>query len=195
MAAMTSVPRRLATLLAGLLLAALAACGPAEPVATPTDTITIAPSADLTPTGQPTDGVTTPSDQPSLTPVPGGSTPEPVEPGGGTTLTEWGWILDRVPEGFPVYPGADVADGVSEPTSGAWIADAAARPVADWYVGVFTELGWSSIDVGSALEDGTQVLDLASDLPECRVQVTFRPAGGSTMILVLYGAGCAGGDV
>ena len=40
----------------------------------------------------------------------------------------------------------------------------------------------------------TRVLDLASDVPECRVQATFHPAGGSTMISVLYGAGCAGGD-
>ena len=38
------------------------------------------------------------------------------------------------------------------------------------------------------------MLDTVSDLPECRIQTTFRPAGGSTMITVLYGAGCAGGQ-
>ena len=66
--------------------------------------------------------------------------------------------------------------------------------VAAWYVDSFEAFGWSRIDLGSALEDGTRVLDLGTDLPECRVQVTFRPAGGSTMIIVMYGAGCAGGD-
>jgi hypothetical protein len=38
------------------------------------------------------------------------------------------------------------------------------------------------------------VLDVLGDLPECRLQLTFRPAGGSTMITVLYAAGCAGGE-
>ncbi len=78
--------------------------------------------------------------------------------------------------------------------SGAWITDAGVDSVAPWYVSAFIDLGWSQVDLGSPLEDGTRVLDLASDLPECRVQITFRLAGGSTMIIVLYGAGCAGGE-
>ena len=38
------------------------------------------------------------------------------------------------------------------------------------------------------------MLDVSSDLPECRLQLAFRPADGSTIIKVLYGAGCAGGE-
>ena len=34
------------------------------------------------------------------------------------------------------------------------------------------------------------MLDSQADLPECRVQTTFRPEGGSTMITVLFAAGC-----
>jgi hypothetical protein len=130
-----------------------------------------------------------------LTPVPGGATGSPELPDRpATTVTDWGTILDRVPDGFPVYPGARIADGVDEPVSGAWITDAGVDGVAPWYVSAFEELGWAQVDLGSALEDGSRVLDLASDLPECRVQTTFRPAGESTMIIVLYGAGCAGGE-
>jgi hypothetical protein len=194
MAPMTTALRRPATPIAALLLAMLAACGSSQPAATTGEPVG-APSATAgIPAGPTATGPASATGGPSLTPVPGGSTPEPVDPGGGTTLTEWGRILDRVPGGFPVYPGAGPADGVTEPTSGAWVAAAGTARVADWYVAALEELGWSSIDLASPLEDGTQVLDLASDLPECRVQVTFRPAGESTMILVLYGAGCAGDD-
>jgi hypothetical protein len=136
-----------------------------------------------------------PSPQVGLTPVPGGASGSPEVPDRpATTVTEWGTILDRVPEGFPVFPGAAGSDPFDGPASGAWEAVAGVGQVADWYMEAFEELGWSQVDLGSPLEDGTQVLDLASDLPECRVQVTFRPLGGSTMISVLYGAGCAGGD-
>jgi hypothetical protein len=34
---------------------------------------------------------------------------------------------------------------------------------------------------------------MQGDLPECRVRLTFRPAGGSTMITVLLAAACFGG--
>jgi hypothetical protein len=194
MASMTTALRRPAILIAALLLAMLAACGSSEPAATPAGSVGTSPATTGTPAGPTATGPSSATGEPSLTPVPGGSTPEPVDPGGGTTLTEWGRILDRVPEGFPVYPGAGPADGVTEPASGAWVVAAGPARVADWYVTALEALGWSSIDLASPLEDGTRVLDLASDLPECRVQVTFRPAGESTMILVLYGAGCAGGD-
>ncbi len=194
MATMTTTRRRLATMLTALLMAALTACGESGPAVMGSPAVpSVGPAAG---SGTP-DASSQPAPataQPVLTPVPGGTTPEAVDPGTGTTITDWGRILDRVPDGFPVYPGAASTGEVNEPVSGAWLADAGPAAVAGWYVGRFEELGWSSIDLGSALEDGTRVLDLASDLPECRVQTTFRPAGGSTMILVLYGAGCAGGD-
>ena len=178
----------LALLVAGLLIASLAACGSPGPSSTEA-----APSA-ATATASP--AVATPA-TPSveLTPVPGGATGSPEIPDRpATTVTAWGTIVDRVPDGFPVVPGARIADGVDEAVSGAWITDAGVDEVAPWYVSAFTELGWSTVDLGSVLEDGSRVLDLASDLPECRVQTTFRPAGESTMIIVLYGAGCAGGE-
>ena len=121
--------------------------------------------------------------------------PEPTQPpGGGTTDTEWGAILDVVPDGFPVIPGARPAEGLDEPASGWWLAEAGVDEVASWYQGALAELGFTVGDLSSPLEDGSRVLDVSSDLPECRLQLAFRPADGSTIIRVLYGAGCAGGE-
>jgi hypothetical protein len=110
----------------------------------------------------------------------------------GTTKTAWGVILDAVPDTFPVFPDATLASPVPEAVSGAWIATATVDEVAVWYHDAVLAAAFASADLGSALEDGSRVLDVQGDLPECKVQVTVRPAGGSTMISVLYGAGCAG---
>ncbi len=176
-------------LVAASLAVSLAACGGPGPSGTGA-----AGPATASPAGPAPASQIAPSPA-ELTPVPGGATGSleiPDRPA--TTVTDWGTILDRVPNGFPVYPGASIADGIDEPVSGAWITDAGVDSVAPWYVSAFMDLGWAQVDLGSPLEDGTRVLDLASDLPECRVQTTFRPAGGSTMIIVRYGAGCAGGE-
>jgi len=120
-------------------------------------------------------------------------TDPPDVPGGGTTETEWGTILDQVPGGFPVFPGASPAEFAEGPVSGAWLAGGDVGAVSAWYVDALATAGYSN-DLSSPLEDGSRVLDTGSDLPECRIQTTFRPAQGSTMITVLYGAGCGGGQ-
>jgi hypothetical protein len=185
------VRRLLPLALAGLLGAAVAGCGaegpPAE--ASPRATAAVTPSSPATAPSSPEPTV-------DLTPVPGGAsaTPDDRYGGGPTAETEWGTILVNLPEGFPRYPGSAGVDPMDGPATDALEVVAPVDEVAAWYQGAFDELGWSHIDLGSPLEDGTQVLDLGSDLPECRVQLTFRPLGESTMIIVLYGAGCAGGD-
>lgn len=160
--------------------------------------------ASTTPPGSPGAAPTTPPEAtPDLTPVPTPvataapttdvpvTEPPPPPAGDGTTETPWGTILDAAPDDFPVMPGAAPADP-DEPASGAWISDAGMDEVAAWYEGALAAAGYG-VDLGSALEDGSRVLDARTDLPECRIQVAFRPAGESTMILVLYGAGCAAG--
>lgn len=182
-------------LLAGVLAGALAACGGPAPTASPSSA---APSGATTAPatagpGDPTPVVTT---APELTPVPG-TTDEPIPPvnGGGTTPTEWGTILNDVPEDFPVYAGAKPTEVDDGPSSGAWFAEGAAvDDVAAWYRQRLEALGFTTKDLSSPLEDGSRVLDTVSDLPECRIQTTFRPLDGSTMIIVFYGAGCAGGE-
>ncbi len=93
-----------------------------------------------------------------------------------------------------MIPGARPAEGFDEPASGWWLAEAGGDEVASWYQGALAELGFTVGDLSSPLEDGSRVLDVSSDLPECRLQLTFRPVDGSTIIRVLYGAGCAGGE-
>lgn len=151
--------------------------------------------------GRPTAATATPAPTPAaeLTPVPGGATTapvteKPVPTRASTTVTDWGTILDGVPDGFPVYPGASSADVSPGPLSGAWLAEAPVDAVAMWYQDALEGAGFTTQDLSSALEDGSRVLDTVSDLPECRIQTTFRPVDGSTMITVLYGAGCAGGE-
>ena len=65
--------------------------------------------------------------------------------------------------------------------------------MATWYQDALEATGASTLDLSSPLEDGSRVLDMQGDLPECRVRLTFRPEGGSTMITVLVAAGCVGG--
>jgi hypothetical protein len=120
--------------------------------------------------------------------------PEPMPTRLGVTDTPWGAIIDQVPGDWPVFPGAEPVEPGEGPASGAWLAPEVPGTVAGWYRDALAGLGFTSMDLSSPLEDGTQVLDIVTDLPECRIQVTFGPAGGSTMVTVLYGAGCAGGD-
>ncbi len=184
-----------AVLLAGVLAGALAACG--SPTPSPASSSSSPSKATAGPAvSAPEDPTPIATEGPDLTPVPG-TTDEPIPPvnTGGTTPTEWGTILNDVPEDFPVYAGASPTEVDDGPSSGAWFAQGAAvDEVAAWYRARLEALGFTTQDLSSPLEDGTRILDTVSDLPECRIQTTFRPLDGSTMIIVLYGAGCAGGE-
>ena len=131
---------------------------------------------------------------PSLTPVPGAQSngPGPVGTLIPTTQTDWGEILDDLPASFPLYPDADVAELPGEVVSASFEAPADVDPVVAWYTDAFTERGYA-VDTGTALEDGSRVMDVAADLPECRIQISFRPADGSTIMTVLVASACATG--
>ncbi len=169
----------------------VAGCG-ASTAATPS---AAAPSAVAQRSATPSHAAT-PKPTPVLTPVPGGGSDEPVPPpvNPGTTVTDWGTILDAVPKDLPVYPGAEPAELPDGPNSGAWSVGADVEAVSTWYRQRLKEAGFTNLDLSSPLEDGSRVLDITTDLPECRIELTFRPVNGSTMIIVMYGAGCAGGD-
>jgi hypothetical protein len=179
---------RLPAVVGPMLAIALAACGAGSSA-----TVSQAPasqqpaaSAALTPE---------PATQPAPTPVPGGVTPEPVPVGTrvSTTQTAWGEILDAVPGTLPVFPDAQPTEWPDEAVSGAWLADTGIDAVASWYRDELASQGWGQVDLSDPLEDGSRVLDAWADIPECRLQAAFRPAGESTIITVLYGAACAGG--
>ncbi len=187
-APMRNAIRLLAPLALALLLGA---CG-----STPTGSPTSPPAVSAAPTAAPGRTPKASSTLAEPTRVPGGDTsaPQPIPTTVGTTQTTWGRILDAVPSTFPVFPDATVADTPAQAVSGAWVSKASASEVATWYHDALLAANFAQVDLGSPLEDGSRVLDVQGDLPECKAQVTVRPAGGSTMITVLYGAGCAGGS-
>jgi hypothetical protein len=115
---------------------------------------------------------------------------DPFPSRGPTTQTEWGEILATLPDSFPIYPGAGRVD-LPETATASLSAEADAESVAAWYTDTLAGLGYQ-VDASDPLEDGGRVLDVRADLPECRLRIDFRPAGDSTIITVLYGAGCAG---
>src|SRR3954452_4459303 len=127
-------------------------------------------------------GQTAVAEQPSLTPVPGGQGIQ-TDPAGThipTTPTGWGEILDALPDSFPMYPGAEIADVDGGLFSGSFGANASAADVAAWYRAALGAR--DAVELSQPLEDGSLVLDAQADLPECRIQMAFRPADGSTII-------------
>ena len=157
--------------------------GPSSPAATAAAVRSTASPA-ATPTPKPTPVGASPAAH-SAGPA---AAPTPV----GVTKTPWGSILDAVPETFPVYPKATVADPPADhAVSGAWGSTASVPQVSTWYRDALRRAAFAKVDLGSPLEDGSRVIDVQGDLPECKAQVTVKPLNGSTMITVLYGAGCA----
>jgi hypothetical protein len=191
-ATMQRMPARfMRTVPAGLVAVAivLSAAGCLED---PAPTVTPRPASSSTSPS----GTAGPDPTPVPVPVTPGPTeePEPVPTQVGVTDTPWGAIVDEIPADWPVFPGAEAVEPDEGPASGAWLAPADVDPVARWHRDALSGMGFSTDNLSSPLEDGTRILDIVTDLPECRIQVTFRPVEGSTMITVLYGAGCAGGD-
>jgi len=185
---MRSVNRILVLLALASLVAACGTPAAPRPTASPASSA-FASGSDA---AKPTPGPTAP---PSSAASDGATIPPAPSPTAvGRTKTPWGVILDAVPDTFPLFPDATPADPLPQAVSGTWITKATVDEVATWYHDAVLAAAFASADLGLALEDGSRVLDVQGDLPECKVQVTVRPAGGSTMITVLYGAGCAAGD-
>jgi hypothetical protein len=185
MRAVTTRPVATLALAAVVAGALIAGCNSASAPPDPTAVAVATPSASTEPSTAPA---------PSLTPVPGGQSTGPGSVGTliPTTQTDWGEILDDLPAAFPIHPDADVAEVPGEVVSGSFEAPADVDALVAWYTDTFAERGYA-IDAGTALEDGSRVMDVAADLPECRIQITFRPADGSTIMTVLVASACATG--
>lgn len=187
--------RALILVLVVSMAAMVAACN-ASATATPTPSALAGPaSAGTTSPGPTITADETPSGTaggPTLTPVSSGVTisPGPAATRISSTQTDWGAILDALPDTFPIYPGVTQAEPPPEPVSAAFDVTDPMDRVVSWYRDTLAGAGFSLIDLSAPLEDGSRVLDVQSDIPECRIQLTFRPRGESTMIIVRYGAGC-----
>jgi hypothetical protein len=178
-------PVVLLVLVASLALAACESSREPSPAPSVGGAASDAPSATPVPTASD-------AAEPSLTPVPGGQTidPGPLPTRTGTVQTEWGEILVALPASFPIHPQAGSVDLPGTATASLSVP-VDLEAATDWYVEALGGKGYQ-LDLSDPLESGTRVLDVASDVPECRIRMDFRPEADSTIMTVLYGAGCAG---
>jgi hypothetical protein len=139
------------------------------------------PSPDVTATGSPV--------APSLTAVPGASSPSPSGPA--TTNTDFGKVWDALPPSWPAMPGQS-ASGVASDASASLVVKGQPVALARVLAAALETRGWK-VDVGSPLEDGSVVLDATMQPAGCKAEARFSPdAPGSDTdtLLVYYGATC-----
>lgn len=160
--------RLLFPLLAMAIVALVSACSPTEPTTTSGPSSSHAPASDPVASAAPSAAPTT-----------------------GQTDTDWGRIWDDLPNGFPVFPGATVADdATSEPASGIFaIAEGDPAEIIAWMQAALETATYSTEALSGPFEDGSVVLDSVGD-GDCRIQTVVAPAGGLTFMTIHYGAAC-----
>ncbi len=129
------------------------------------------------------------STAPVLTPVPGQASPTPAATLPTTTDTEFGTIWDALPSSFPKLPGQQPAETGAGPTSGSFAVNGDAATASQAMAAALRAQGWT-VDVGSALEDGSVVLEAAEGSEGCAAEVRFTPMSGTVVMSVLYGSEC-----
>lgn len=173
--------RRLATsiFLAGVVVLLLAGCSATDGTSLPATTAPPTTEATL---DEPTPELT-------LLPTEPGTTSQPGTPG--QTDTEWGRIWDGLPTGFPAFPGAHPTEVGSGPAS-ATLDAGSAEPgaVANFYKTALQAGGWIVTGLSGPREDGSFELSSVDIHPACQVRTTVTPLGSSTIVIILYGAGC-----
>jgi hypothetical protein len=107
------------------------------------------------------------------------------------TETDWGRIWDGLPEAFPVYPGATLADDTATEVVSATFAlqGADARAVVSWMRTELERSMFATEALNGPLEDGSFVLESTGE-SGCRTQIAVAPLGGLTTVGVRYGAAC-----
>ena len=143
-------------------------------------------SAPASPTGNTAFG-------PSLTPVPGGPTPE--SPPSSSELptqtdTEWGRIWDALPPSFPVPEGSVPTETGEGPVSATFAVGAAAEQAAEFVIAGLMRERYAIEGRSNPLEDGSVVIEAVGAASDCRVQVRLTPLSGTTHMVVMFGAGC-----
>ncbi len=171
------VPRgaRIAALIVAAILG-VAACGgsaspgPTEPESRPT------PSGPATP-------LTSPIESDDASPV------QTDPPQALQTDTEWGRIRDELPATFPLPAGSQPTQTGQGPASAVLDVPESVHSTMTALQSDLELAGFRTEALSGPLEDGSEVLDSLMD-GGCRVQATATPFGGTTILIVLYGAAC-----
>jgi hypothetical protein len=125
---------------------------------------------------------------PTSIPTDPDATPQPTVPS--QTDTAWGRIWDGLPRGFPEYPGAAPTETGEGPASAILdVGDVEPAEVAGYYVAALELLGYSTLSRSDPREDGSIEVEWAGETT-CRIRMTSTPLGGTTIVDILYGAGC-----
>ena len=135
----------------------------------------------------------TPAD-PDLTPVPNGSDAAggsaPPAAAVSQTDTDWGRIWDALPAAFPRFPGSVPTEtGEFGPVSAEFAVPDETGPVTAWLQATLEGAGYSTEALSGPLEDGSRVIDSVAD-GGCRIQTVVLPLGGTTHVVVRFGAAC-----
>ena len=128
------------------------------------------------------------SSSPVVTLVPSdAASPAATQPG--QSDTDWERIWDDVPGDFPTYPGAHPTETGEGPASQVLDAGPAApAAIVDWYKTALAAASYKAVSDDGPREDGSY--ELIASGGGCDIRVTAAPLGGSTIITIMYGAGC-----
>jgi hypothetical protein len=130
----------------------------------------------------------------SLTPAPT-TTPSPIVSGPPTpiptTATDWGVILDAPPKDMPRYPTTQDAPPEGPATSTLTSRTDVATLVA-WYDYAMPASRFEKVSSSGPDESGAIVTeyDGSRRAPGCRAQITVKPQGGETRIVILVSSQC-----
>jgi hypothetical protein len=163
----------------------VAACG------NPTGSGTPRPQASVHASPEPTSGASRAPSAPSEAPGESGPVASAPSVGQTDTDTEVGRIWDALPEGFPEYPGSNPTETGEGPVTAQFSVPADVATVAPYLQGAMETAGFSTESLSGPLEDGSVVLmSVGPESIQCRVRTTVAPAGGTTLVTVLYGSVC-----
>jgi hypothetical protein len=168
-------PGRRASILTALLVGALVPVGCSAPTASKE-------------AGFPTDAPVGSAPSTAATAI---ATARPVTTPPSQSDTAWGPIWDGIPDGFPVPDGAEAAEPIDGPASGAWavpVTRSNAPQLAGFYRHGLDELGWD-VSIDGPLDDGSYSVS-ASNGSGCDALATILPRGDESLVTVLFGAGC-----
>jgi hypothetical protein len=174
--------RRPLSILSLTLVVLVAACGSAEQSA--------GPSPSRAPSAAPSQAATAAPSASSEAPSAAASS----SASGTQTDTPWGRIWDAIPAGFPMFPGATIADDTGGDAVSATfsVANDDSAVIATWMQAALEDVSYQTDSLSGPLEDGSFVLEMLGQ-GDCRLQVIVVPMGGSTFVTVRYGAACPAG--